>query len=293
MVDYGKHHLREYARANKKTFTKWEQFSATRFSFTDVTTREVFTNENVNVYSYKTTGYKDVHSYTDCYINHKEYVHDSNRADNKTIFVDIQKCLPTDILFPLYANNGVVNKISTYGGEQLDNNIEYIKSCRNIVPFKTNLVSKAALLLNKFCQFNKRNPYGHDVIKAYKNDKQMVYQYLDDYIFNCSYYVEHWLRNNNIEYEYFNLDEDSYKECFGWDNTKLEWDPKWKNVEPVPPDSWFKNRDVWDIDEVGDMRQVTGPIPFFKTDKDWEQYHELEQISKKYISYTNKTHTKL
>ena len=45
-VDSGKHHLREYAKANLKTWTKWEQFSATKYSYTDIMTREIFTNED-------------------------------------------------------------------------------------------------------------------------------------------------------------------------------------------------------------------------------------------------------
>ena len=288
-VDSGKHHLREYAKANLKTWTKWEQFSATKYSYTDIMTREIFTNEDDTYVSTHEIIPWEGTRHTDCYINYKDFTTCDNSQmlemrKNKSLFTDIKRCLPTDLLLPLYANNGNVYKMQNYGKDQLSNSIEYIKTCRNIMPYKENILTKATMLLNKFMQFNKNNPYGNDVVSAYKNDKALVWQFLDDYCFNVWYFMEQWLRDNNIEYEYFNLDKDSYKQTFGWDNTMINFERKWYR------------RNSWDMDEVRSntmARELTVPMPHFETEEHWQQYHELERISKEYIKYTNKSDTRL
>ena len=72
-------------------------------------------------------------------------------------------------------------------------------------------------------------------------NKNTVYQYLDDYIFNIPRTIEKWLRDNNIEYNHFDIDRGKYIKLFGW--YKIESVPSIKDVYGDIVDEWLSTRD--------------------------------------------------
>lgn len=80
----------------------------------------------------------------------------------------------------------------------------------NVVPYKTNLIDWTTTKLNQ-TDFNR---WGcKDLFDAYKKNKLIVWRCLDEFLLE-SRNLERILRNNNINYKYFNLDNDSYLDYF-------------------------------------------------------------------------------
>ena len=257
-VDSGKHHVKHFAKINGKSWCKWERDFACKYSHTDIIHKDVYKELPLD-YSAgllaKENGY--VH-YKDAQL----------RPQKTNLFVNIEWCLPCDIIFPMYSNNNCRDKLREYALEQITPNIDFFKSCTNILPYKTDLRTKIQLLLDKFGQFNK-TPWGYDVVEALKHNKKVVYQYLDDYTFNIQGDTEKWLLDNNIPLTYFNMDEDKYADLFGWDI--IEHDG---------------------INYEND-RQITSRIPRFDTDEKQQAWKSLEVHVDEYLSQITRKDTRL
>ena len=82
-----------------------------------------------------------------------------------------------------------------------------------IVPYKSNIKHHVETVLDFVGGFQNR---GHDIVKLYKDDKKWLWDYLDEH---CLYLhiraIEQSLRENNIKYRYFDMDNDSYPDFFG------------------------------------------------------------------------------
>lgn len=133
-----------------------------------------------------------------------------------------------------------------------------------IVPYKSNIKHHVETVLDFVGGFQNR---GHDIVKLYKDDKKWLWDYLDEH---CLYLhihgVEQALRENNIKYRYFDMDNDSYPDFFGG---KMIID-----------------------------RQCTNPFPFLiKMAKDKElaqkKYDTLQEIADEYINTRKLTDVRL
>ena len=115
-------------------------------------------------------------------------------------FKDIN--ITTDILF-------------THSGMKEDEGYkEYLRTCRNIIPYKSNIHNSIVEKLDGFGDFE-RSKYNTDVYLAYKHDTQLVWDYITKWVVDKGRQREKKLRKYNIPYEYFNLDEDRYCDVFG------------------------------------------------------------------------------
>tara|TARA_B100001175_G_C19505796_1_gene640786 strand:- start:2474 stop:3271 length:798 start_codon:yes stop_codon:yes gene_type:complete len=257
-VDTGKHHLQEYAKANKKSFVTWRKTSAKKYSFTsDKQIREYYytdetnrTEEDLSEYEEKFTLRKQPN-----YINYTPKNKNIKKSIKRDIFTDIKKCLPIDLLFPLYGNN---KEIIKNWGHFTDENIQWFRTCNNIVPYKKDILDSAICKLDKFNEFVS-TPYKHDVVKAYKENKNFIWIFLDNMIYNSTNYIEGLLKQYNIPYTYFSLDDDDY-------NSKFGWDVEIKNKELTHPKiDWH----------------------------DEEKYTLIKDIAEEYIKYNTKGDTRL
>ncbi len=91
---------------------------------------------------------------------------------------------------------------------------EWYKDQRNIVPYKSDMLEFVVKILDTLAEFRKENKYGNDVIKAYYDDRKFVYKYIDEMIDQQNKFTRK-LVENNIDFEYFDLDKGSYKKTFG------------------------------------------------------------------------------
>lgn len=271
-VDYGKHHLQEYAKANRKSFTKWHKTSAKKFSYTnDKQIKEYYYKDETNRTEEDIIDKRfELRSYTN-YIKYiprpKEYLERQKNKRKRDIFTDIKKCLPTDIIFPLYgiwpgsimqcnSYNGYKGIINDWG-HMTEENIHFLRNCNNIVPYKEDILDSAMCKLDKFYEYT-HTPYKHDVVKAHKENKNYVWIFLDNLIFTSQQYIEQLLQQYNIPYTYFNLDKDNYNEVFGW--------------------------------EIVVDRDVTHP---HRRWDDNEKYNLIKNIAEEYIIYNKKGDTRL
>ena len=133
-----------------------------------------------------------------------------------------------------------------------------------IVPYKSNIKDHVETVLDFVGGFQTR---GHDIVKLYKYDKKWLWDYLDEHcLYLHIHVVEQALRENNIKYRYFDMDNDSYPDFFGG---KMIID-----------------------------RQCTNPFPFLiKMAKDKElaqkKYDILQEMSDEYITTRNLTDVRL
>tara|TARA_B100001175_G_scaffold101596_1_gene86095 strand:+ start:465 stop:1280 length:816 start_codon:yes stop_codon:yes gene_type:complete len=264
LADTGKNHLQQYAKANKKTFVTWRKNCAKKYSFTNdkqikeyYYIDEIIRKEEDLDYSY--VGYK---SRSRNYINNKPKLNEWRIYREHDKFTDIKKCLPVDLLYPMHSlkqiNPQYSNNIDFRDwGHFTDENVQWLRTCNNIIPYKTNILDSAICKLDKFNEFVKTS-YRHDVVKAYKENKNFVWIFLDNMIYFSSHYVENLLREYNIPYTYFSLDQANYKDTFGWDK------------------------------EVS--RNLTHPK------RDWhddENYNRIKEIAEEYIKYNRRGDTRL
>ena len=124
--------------------------------------------------------------------------------------------------------------------------VEYFKTCNNVVAYKSDLID---------VHISRLQLMGKDLQKVKRED---IYFYLDHYIV-CNRMVESKLRDNNIPYEYFDLDTEDY-------------------------DKWIDNL-LPRIDGYG-----WGAYPF---DKTTERYSIARQISEDYITSRGLTNIRL
>ena len=100
---------------------------------------------------------------------------------------------------------------------------DYVRSCKNIIPYKENIHDSCVEKLDSFGDFCD-SKYGRDVYLAYKNDPEIVFNYLDRYVVNKGRSFERKLQKKNISYEFFNLDKDNYNDVFKLGSIELPRD---------------------------------------------------------------------
>ena len=257
-VDTGKHHLQEYAEVNRKSFVTWRKTSAKKYNYTkEKQIREYYYTDEITRTEEDLTEFKENFTLRKQpnYINYTPKNKNKKKSIKRDIFTDIKKCLPIDLLFPLYGNNKQVIK---NWGHFTEENIQWFRTCNNIVPYKEDILDSAICKLDKFDEFAS-TPYKHDVVQAYKENKNFVWIFLDNMIYNSAHYIEGLLKQYNIPYTYFSLDEGDYNNTFGWD---IEI----KNKELTHP-----KRDWYDD----------------------EKYNLIKDIAEEYIIYNNKGDTRL
>jgi len=91
--------------------------------------------------------------------------------------------------------------------------IEHFKTCRNIIPYKVDIVDICIERINLF-ESKETNKYMNtnvkDVEDAYYTDKELVFSHLDFFV-TQNRNVEQLLIDLNIPYEHLNLDTHNYK----------------------------------------------------------------------------------
>jgi len=149
------------------------------------------------------------------------------------------KDIPEDVHLVLSHGNrgaGLINP--TYTGMNLQDDWNKF---RNIVPYKTNLVDRAVNAMDIWTNmsiFNsdpikhklslrakdrhdqyvskvKENTQAIDLISMLYPTKEKLYEYLDNMVFNYHHSTIQELKDNGIQFEYFNLDNGDYKKTFG------------------------------------------------------------------------------
>ena len=131
---------------------------------------------------------------------------------------------------------------------------------RNIVPYKSDLVDSARNLLDLFDEFKEtswKERWDHSVFDVYETDKETIWKYLDEYVFTKYEEVPRELKKYDIEFEYFDLDKDSYKKTF-----KIDKDPLFRLMTYNTMDQ-LKN---------------------FPNKETRDRYHRLTDIAKEYVA---------
>ena len=288
----GKGHLKTSCRGNNKSVIIYNQQGFVRFTYTD-DDREVITqyytendklvknivktsqgrSKDIRARSYTWPGeyynYVDPHlkeprkRHIDNPVSTMLFTHDQGYMRNAFQHPDWEdEYLPifaeTDVLFAPYILLGA-DRIGNF----MDGNIrpvsqrcmEFVKSCKSILPYKEDLVdsmiSKLACfdklkMARKSLQRKGKPVIYRDLFDAFKKDKEIVYLHLDD-ILRQSRKTEYTLRQLGIPYEYFNLDKDSYAEVFGMTYNEVPRDhthPTWDLNDEETYKNWCKVRDI-------------------------------------------------
>lgn len=114
----------------------------------------------------------------------------------------------------------------------VEDNVQLFQSSINIVPYKSNVLDSIFSKLDNFLHTYSQSDI--DLLEAYNTDKNIVWNYLDEYKRQEDYVIR-LLKKHDIPYIMFDLDTDSYKDTFGWE-TELPRDythrkDSWKNNE--------------------------------------------------------------
>ena len=131
---------------------------------------------------------------------------------------------------------------------------------RNIVPYKSNLVDSSRNLLDLFDEDKDtswKERWDNSVFDVYEKDKKTIWKYLDEYVFTKYEDVPKELKKYGIEFEYFDLDKDSYKKTF-----EIDKDPLFRLMTYNTMDQ-LKN---------------------FPTKETRDRYHRLTDIAKEYVA---------
>ena len=128
---------------------------------------------------------------------------------------------------------------------------------RNIVPYKSNLVDSARNFLDLFGG-HKAGVF-HSTFEGgvFDTDKKTLWKYLDEHIFTGFESVPEKLKQYGIEFEYFDLDKDSYKKTF-----EIDEDPLFR---------------------LGGYN-LMGQLKNFPTKQTRDRYHRLTDIAKEYVA---------
>ena len=111
---------------------------------------------------------------------------------------------------------GFVNYQRVY--KTTDRIISLLKQTTNIIPYKENIIDSITMKLNmfnppkqskKYTQRTGRPVSFKTIIDAYKKDKEIVWNHLDEFI-RQQRNIEQALIDYNIPYDYINLDYDDY-----------------------------------------------------------------------------------
>ena len=142
---------------------------------------------------------------------------------------------------------------------------------RNIAPYKSNLVDSARNFLDKFDartlqeghqdllrqETSWRERWDNSVFDVYKKDKKIIWEYLDKGVFTEYEGIPRELKKYGIDFEYFDLDKDSYKKTF-----EIDKDPLFRLMTYNTMDQ-LKN---------------------FPTKEVRDRYHRLTDIAKEYVA---------
>ena len=131
---------------------------------------------------------------------------------------------------------------------------------RNIVPYKSNLVDSARNYLDLFDDGKKtswKERWDHSVFDVYETDKKTIWKYLDKNVFTKFESAPKELKKYGIQFEYFNMDKDSYKKTFEIDEDPL---------------SRIMTYNIMD------------QLKNFPTKQTRDRYHRLTDIAKEYVA---------
>ena len=148
-------------------------------------------------------------------------------------------------------------------GQEDNTNIFYSQDWnryRNIVPYKSNLVDSSRNFLDVFDYQKKtswKERWDHSVFDAYEKDKKAIWEYLDKNVFGVFESTPEKLKQYGIQFEYFDLDKDSYKKTFEIDEDPL-----------------FRLGGYSIIDQLKN----------FPTKQTRDRYHRLTDIAKEYVA---------
>lgn len=128
-------------------------------------------------------------------------------------YPDVHTIVPN---FRLVKNNEVVGEVY----EPISN---WFEDKKNIVPYKSNVHDLVVKLLDGFADYRSGYVVQNlpdkpcNIVEIYKNEKEMVYFYLDEEVINKPKKLVNRFKHNNIKFEHFDLDKGSYKDTFGLD----------------------------------------------------------------------------
>jgi len=101
----------------------------------------------------------------------------------------------------------------------IEDNVELFQSSINIIPYKSNIldsiISKLDLYTNAFLE-GLEDERDDDLLEVYNSDKNIIWNYLDEFDKQQDNVID-LLKKYNIPYQMFDLDNDSYKDTFGWE----------------------------------------------------------------------------
>lgn len=126
---------------------------------------------------------------------------------------------------------------------------------RNIVPYKSNLIDAARNMLDIY---NRNNTWKEKWDNSvFNTDRKKLWTYLDNQIFTTFEAVPKELKKHGIEFEYFDMDKDSFKKTF-----EIDKDPLFRLLTYSTMDA-LKN---------------------FPTKEVRNRYHRLTDIAKEYVA---------
>ena len=96
-----------------------------------------------------------------------------------------------------------------------ENVLKKLQSSNNIVPYKSNILDSIISKLDSFGD-NTFGAYEETLFEMYDKDKNILWDFLDSYQIELNNIIK-TLIEYNIPYQMFDLDNDSYKDVFGWD----------------------------------------------------------------------------
>ena len=100
--------------------------------------------------------------------------------------------------------------------------VEKYKTRKNIIPYKEDLIDCFASKLKRYSHSHVLRRYKtENALELYKIDKGLLWNYLDTVVKQVRR-IDLYLKKNNIETFYFNMDRDSYKDTFGFEKDDLE-----------------------------------------------------------------------
>tara|TARA_Y100001973_G_scaffold65535_1_gene95794 strand:+ start:3345 stop:4235 length:891 start_codon:yes stop_codon:yes gene_type:complete len=98
----------------------------------------------------------------------------------------------------------------------IQDNINLFQSSINIVPYKSNKIDSIISKLDGFADFHPHLEYNVDLLDLYNTDKNRVWDWLDEFNRQEDNIIT-LLKKYNIPYRMFDLDNDRYKDVFGWE----------------------------------------------------------------------------
>jgi len=180
---------------------------------------------------------------------HCEAVRNSKKTKNITVD-DVPDC---HLLIPYNPHIGKGDRTTAFYSQDWNR-------YRNIAPYKSNLVDSARNLLDLFDEYKEtswKERWDNSVFDVYETDKKTIWKYLDEYVFTKYEDVPRELKKYDIEFEYFDLDKDSYKKTF-----EIDKDPLFRLMTYNTMDQ-LKN---------------------FPTKETRDRYHRLTDIAKEYVA---------